>query len=190
MILIIDNYDSYTYNLFQCVGTLEPDILVYRNDKITVQEIRKMKPERIIISPGPGYPGDAGICIELIREFYKELPILGVCLGHQSIGEAMGGKTVHASRLMHGKTDRIKIVDKSSRIFSGFVGDTAEVGRYHSLVTDKNCLPECLKVTAVSGDGAVMAMEHKEYPLFGMQFHPESVLTPDGPKMIENFLRI
>ena len=176
MILIIDNYDSFTYNLFQCVGTLVPDILVYRNDKITVQEIRKMKPERIIISPGPGYPDDAGICIELIREFYKELPILGVCLGHQSIGEAMGGKTIHAPRLMHGKTDRIKIVDKSSRVFSGFVGDTAEVGRYHSLLTDK--------------DGAVMAMEHKEYPLFGMQFHPESVLTPDGPKMIENFLRI
>ena len=177
MILIIDNYDSFTYNLFQCVGTLVPDILVYRNDKITVQEIRKMKPERIIISPGPGYPDDAGICIELIREFYKELPILG-------------GKTIHAPRLMHGKTDRIKIVDKSSRVFSGFVGDTAEVGRYHSLVTDKDCLPECMKVTAVSGDGAVMAMEHKEYPLFGMQFHPESVLTPDGPKMIENFLRI
>lgn len=190
MILIIDNYDSFTYNLFQCVGTFEPEILVYRNDKITVKEIRNLKPRKIIISPGPGYPSDAGICIGLIREFYKEIPILGVCLGHQAIGEAMGGKTIHAPRLMHGKADRIKIVDKSSRIFSGFVGGTAEVGRYHSLVTDKKNLPDCLKVTAVSGDGAVMAMEHNEYPLFGMQFHPESVLTPGGQEMIENFLRI
>ena len=172
MILIIDNYDSFTYNLFQCVGTLVPDILVYRNDKITVQEIRKMKPERIIISPGPGYPDDAGICIELIREFYKELPILGVCLGHQSICEAFGGTIIPAKELMHGKSSNIKI-DTSSAIFKG-LPETIVSARYHSLIADSSNIPDCLKVTGTDSAGQIMAVEHKEHSTYGLQFHPES----------------
>ncbi len=190
MNLIIDNYDSFTYNLYQFIGTIDSDIEVYRNDKITVDEIEKKKPEHIIISPGPKYPKDAGICIELIQRLYTSVPILGVCLGHQSIGEAMGGKTVHAPLLMHGKSDMANILDRTSPIFKGIKDDEIEVGRYHSLVTDEQSLPDCMKITAKTSDGSIMAMEHKVYPLYGLQFHPESVLTPCGMKLLENFLNI
>lgn len=190
MNIIIDNYDSFTYNLYQYIGEINPDIEVFRNDEITVDEIKAKNPEHIIISPGPKYPKDAGICVELIKRLYTEYPILGVCLGHQSIGEAMGGRTVHAPKLMHGKADTAKILDKNSPIFAGIDGDEIEVGRYHSLVTDGGSLPDCMKVTAKTADGSVMAIEHKEYPLYGLQFHPESVLTPDGMTMLKNFLNI
>ena len=190
MNIIIDNYDSFTYNLYQYIGTINSDIEVYRNDEITVDEIEEKNPEHIIISPGPKYPKDAGICIELIKKLHTKFPILGVCLGHQSIGEAMGGRTVHAPELMHGKADTAKILDKTSPIFAGIVGDEVRVGRYHSLVTDESALPECIKVTAKTADGSIMAMEHKKYPLYGLQFHPESVLTPDGMTMLKNFLNI
>lgn len=189
MILIIDNYDSFTYNLFQYVGSINPDIQVYRNDKITVDEIEKKNPSHIIISPGPKYPKDAGICIELIQKLYTKFPILGVCLGHQSICEAFGGNTVQAPTLVHGKVDKVKIVDKSSKIFAGMTGDIIEVARYHSLVTDKDTLPDCLKITSETKDGLIMSLEHKEYPVFGLQFHPESIMTPDGIKFLSNFLK-
>lgn len=190
MNIIIDNYDSFTYNLYQYIGEIDPDVAVWRNDEITVDEIEEMNPEHIIISPGPKYPKDAGICIELIGRLFKKIPILGVCLGHQSIGEAMGGKTVHAPRLMHGKDDTTKILSKESVLFEGIEGDEIRVGRYHSLVTDEGSLPQFIKVTAKTDDGSVMAMEHREYPLFGLQFHPESVLTPEGKKILRNFLNI
>lgn len=190
MNLIIDNYDSFTYNLYQYIGAIDSDVEVYRNDEITVREVAAKKPDHIIISPGPKYPKDAGICIDLIKSLYTEIPILGVCLGHQSIGEAMGGKTVRAPRLMHGKADKAKILSKTSLLFSGIAGDEIQVGRYHSLVTDEVSLPGFMLVTAKCGDGSVMAMEHRDYPLYGVQFHPESVLTPDGMTMLENFLKI
>ena len=187
MILMIDNYDSFTYNLYQYIGTLNSDIEVYRNDKITVKEVIEKKPDHIILSPGPGFPNDAGICIELIKEA-GDIPVLGVCLGHQAIGEAFGAKIVHAPRIMHGKSDTVEI-DESCPIFEG-IGKTLEVGRYHSLVIDNNSLPDNLKITAASDDGCIMAIRHKERQVYGIQFHPESVLTPQGMKMIENFLNI
>ncbi len=187
MIIMIDNYDSFTYNLYQYIGTVNPDIEVYRNDKITVGEALKKKPEHIILSPGPGFPKDAGICVELIKKA-ENIPILGVCLGHQAIGEAFGGKIVHAPRIMHGKSD-IVTLDESCPIFAG-LGAEAQTGRYHSLVIDGNSLPESLDITARSSDGCIMGVRHKERPVYGIQFHPESVLTPDGMKMIENFLAL
>lgn len=190
MILIIDNYDSFTYNLYQYVGEINPDVEVYRNDKITISEIDKLKPTHIILSPGPKAPKDAGITVEVIQKLHTEYPILGVCLGHQSIGEAFGGKTVHAPNLVHGKAERIQITDKGSRLFHGIDEDEFEAVRYHSLMTDESVLPECLKVTARSKDNVIMAMEHRDYPTFGLQFHPESVMTPCGMKMLENFLKI
>lgn len=190
MILIIDNYDSFTYNLYQYVGEINPDVEVYRNDKITISEIDKLKPTHIILSPGPKAPKDAGITVEVIQKLHTEYPILGVCLGHQSIGEAFGGKTVHAPNLVHGKAERIQITDKGSRLFHGIDEDEFEAARYHSLMTDESVLPECLKVTARSKDNVIMAMEHRDYPTFGLQFHPESVMTPCGMKMLENFLKI
>lgn len=185
MIIMIDNYDSFTYNLYQYIGTINPDIEVYRNDKITVDEVFAKNPERIILSPGPGYPADAGICVELIKRA-GDIPILGVCLGHQAIGEAFGGKIVHAPQIMHGKSDIITL-DTDCKIFSG-MDKKEEIGRYHSLVIDNDTLPECLEVTAKSDDGCIMGVKHKERPIYGIQFHPESVLTPNGMKMIENFL--
>lgn len=185
MIIMIDNYDSFTYNLYQYIGTLNPDIEVYRNDKITVDEVMAKSPERIILSPGPGYPADAGICTELIKRA-GNIPILGVCLGHQAIGEAFCGKIVHAPEIMHGKSDIITI-DNSCKIFKGMEKKT-EVGRYHSLVIDNDTLPGCLEVTARSDDGCIMGVKHRERPVYGIQFHPESVLTPNGMKIIENFL--
>lgn len=190
MILIIDNYDSFTYNLYQYVGEINPDVEVYRNDKITISEIDKLKPTHIILSPGPKAPKDAGITVEVIQKLHTEYPILGVCLGHQSIGEAFGGKTVHAPNLVHGKAERIQITDKGSRLFHGIDEDEFEAARYHSLMTDESVLPECLKVTARSKDNVIMAMEHRDYPTFGLQFHLESVMTPCGMKMLENFLKI
>lgn len=190
MILIIDNYDSFTYNLYQYVGEINPDVEVYRNDKITISEIDGLKPAHIILSPGPKAPKDAGITVEVIQKLHTKYPILGVCLGHQSIGEAFGGKTVHAPNLVHGKAERIQITDKGSRLFRGMDEDEVEAARYHSLMTDESVLPECLKVTARSKDNAIMAMEHRDYPTFGLQFHPESVMTPCGMKMLENFLKI
>lgn len=188
MITIIDNYDSFTYNLYQYVGTLCPDIKVYRNDKITVEEVAAENPERIIISPGPCYPSDAGICIELIQKLSGKLPILGVCLGHQSIGEAFGGKIVRAPHLMHGKADTAKL-DISSKLFAG-LDKEEQVGRYHSLIIENDSLPDVLKITATTDDGCIMAVEHRSHPTYGIQFHPESVLTPCGMKIIENFLKI
>lgn len=188
MILLIDNYDSFSYNLYQLIGGVEPDIKVVRNDECTLEEIAEMKPEAIILSPGPGRPEDAGICIPVIKEFAGKIPILGVCLGHQSICEAFGGTVSYAKELMHGKKKTIYTVGKS-RIFEG-LGDSFQAARYHSLAALKDKLPDVLKVTAEAEDGEIMAVEHTEYPIYGVQFHPESVMTPDGKKMIENFINV
>lgn len=187
MIIMIDNYDSFTYNLYQYIGAIDPDIEVYRNDKITVSDVLDKKPSHIILSPGPGYPKDAGICVELLKKS-GDIPVLGVCLGHQAMGEAFGGKIVRAPRIMHGKKDTISL-DINCPVFAG-INQTAEVGRYHSLVIDNGSLPECLEVTATSDDGCIMGVKHLKRPVYGIQFHPESVLTPDGMKMIKNFLNI
>lgn len=187
MIIMIDNYDSFTYNLYQYIGTINSDIEVYRNDKITVEEVLAKKPESIILSPGPGYPDKAGICNELLAKA-DNIPILGVCLGHQAIGNTFGAKIIHAPQIMHGKSDIVSL-DTECPIFKG-LGDKCEVGRYHSLVIDRNTLPDCLKITAESDDGCIMGVSHKEKPIYGIQFHPESVLTPQGMTMIDNFLKI
>ena len=188
MILLIDNYDSFSYNLYQLIGAVEPDIKVVRNDECTLEEIAEMKPEAIILSPGPGRPEDAGICIPVIKEFAGKIPILGVCLGHQSICEAFGGTVSYAKELMHGKQKEIHKVGES-QIFEG-LPDTFLAARYHSLAALRDTLPEELVVTAESEDGEVMALEHKKYPIFGLHFHPESVMTPDGKTMIENFMKV
>lgn len=186
MILIIDNYDSFTYNLYQYIGTINPDIKVWRNDKITAPEVEKLNPSHIVLSPGPGFPKDAGICVELIKKLSPKIPILGVCLGHQAIGEAFGGSISHAPVLMHGKSDIIT-VDDNCKLFKG-LQKRIEVGRYHSLII--KFMPDCLETTAVSDNGSVMAVSHKDYKTFGIQFHPESILTPDGMKIIQNFLEV
>ena len=188
MILLIDNYDSFSYNLYQLIGAVEPDIKVVRNDECTLEEIAEMKPEAIILSPGPGRPEDAGICIPVIKEFAGKIPILGVCLGHQSICEAFGGTVSYAKELMHGKKKTIYTVGKS-RIFER-LGDSFQAARYHSLAALKDKLPDVLKVTAEAEDGEIMAVEHTEYPIYGVQFHPESVMTPDGKVMVQNFINI
>lgn len=188
MILIIDNYDSFTYNLFQYIGEINPDIEVYRNDKISIDEIRQKKPSHIVISPGPGFPKDAGISIELIKELGKEIPILGVCLGHQAIGEAFGGKVVHAKDLMHGKASDVN-VSKECALFSN-LPEAVTVGRYHSLIVRKEDLPKDLLVTARTEDGEIMGLQHVKYPVFGIQFHPESIMTPHGKVMLRNFLNL
>lgn len=187
MILLIDNYDSFTYNLYQYIGAYTSSITVVRNDKITLEEALGKKPSHIILSPGPGYPASAGICVDLIRQ-NKTIPMLGVCLGHQAIGEAFGGKIVRAPRVMHGKTDTIKI-DSQHCLFHGLETDLA-VGRYHSLVIDPASVPDELAVTATSSDGCIMGIAHKSMPIFGIQFHPESVLTPKGKAIIKNFITI
>ena len=186
MIVLIDNYDSFSYNVFQLIGSVEPDIKVVRNDEYTVEEIEEMKPEALILSPGPGKPSDAGICIEAVRYFAGKIPILGICLGHQAICEAFGGRVSYAKELMHGKKKTICTVGKS-KIFEG-LGDSFQAARYHSLAVVREELPEVLKVTAEAEDGEVMAVEHTEYPVYGVQFHPESVMTPDGKLMIQNFM--
>lgn len=188
MILLIDNYDSFSYNLYQLIGAIEPDIKVIRNDELTCGEISALNPSHIIISPGPGRPSDAGICEELIQNAAGKVPILGVCLGHQAICEAFGAEITYAKRLMHGKKSVIEY-DSSSPIFAGISGGL-EVARYHSLAASENGFPECLKITAKTADSEIMAVEHKEYPIFGVQFHPESILTQQGKKMTENFLEV
>ena len=186
MILLIDNYDSFVYNLYQFLAVEDPDVKLVRNDRITPEEALSMKPDAIVISPGPGKPSDAGVCVELIRQIRGRIPILGVCLGHQAIGEAFGATVTHASRLMHGKTCLLTEVADDVR-FRG-LKRPVQVARYHSLSVQESTLPEELEVTARSGDGEIMAMRHREYPIYGLQFHPESVMTPDGPAMIRNFL--
>lgn len=186
MILLIDNYDSFVYNLYQFLAVEDPDVRLVRNDRITPEEALAMKPDAIVISPGPGKPSDAGVCIELIRQLKGRIPILGVCLGHQAIGEAFGATVTHASRLMHGKTSLLTDV-ADDIIFKG-IKKPVQVARYHSLSVQESTLPEELEVTARNDDGELMAMRHREYPIYGLQFHPESVMTPDGPVMIRNFL--
>lgn len=186
MILLIDNYDSFSYNLFQLIGSLNPDIKVIRNDAVSVKEIEEMKPDGIIISPGPGRPEDAGVCIDVVKELGGKIPILGVCLGHQSICTAYGGTISYAKELMHGKQSTTAL-DKSSPIFQG-LPDSIPVARYHSLALLAETLPECLKVIAKTEDGEIMAVQHKTYPVYGLQFHPESILTPDGKAIVKNFL--
>lgn len=188
MILLIDNYDSFSYNLYQLVGTINPDIKVIRNDEMTVEEIEKLNPDHIIISPGPGRPADAGICEDVILHFAGKIPILGVCLGHQAICEAFGGVVSYAGRLMHGKSS-IATLDLSSEIFKG-MEDSAQVARYHSLSAVEDKLPDSLKVIAKTDDGEIMAVEHKEKKVYGVQFHPESILTPDGVYILNNFLNL
>lgn len=186
MIVLIDNYDSFSYNVYQLLGSIYPDIKVIRNDEYTIQEIEEMKPEGIVISPGPKKPKDAGICIEAIQYFYDKLPILGICLGHQSIFEAFGGTVSYAKELMHGKQKDIFIVEKS-QLFDG-VSNPFKAARYHSLSAVETTCPTCLKVIARSQDDEIMAIEHKEYPVYGVQFHPESIMTLEGNKMIQNFI--
>lgn len=186
MILLIDNYDSFSYNLYQLLGSLEPDILVARNDKYTVRELETFKPAALVLSPGPGRPEDAGVCMEAVRHFAGKIPILGVCLGHQAICEAFGGKVSYARELMHGK-QRLMYVTGESRLFAG-LGQQFPAARYHSLAAEPESLPPELMVTARSEEGEVMAVEHRQYPVFGVQFHPESVMTPAGRGMMENFM--
>lgn len=186
MELIIDNYDSFTYNLYQYMGTLNPDIQVIRNDAITVEGIRKLQPDHLILSPGPGRPCDAGVCEPALRELKGEFPILGVCLGHQAIGEVFGGTVTYARQLMHGKQSTVTL-DRTSPLFKG-LPEQILVGRYHSLAIDPDTLPEVLKATATTEDGEVMAVENRDYPIYGLQFHPESILTPEGMTIIRNFL--
>lgn len=186
MILLIDNYDSFSYNLYQLIGSVNSNIKVIRNDEYTVEEIQNMKPEAIVLSPGPGRPEDAGVCEDVIRACAGKIPILGVCLGHQAICQVFGGTITYAKELMHGKQKEI-IQIGDNRLFAG-LPHIFKAARYHSLAAKEETLPEELKVTARSEDGEVMAVEHTRYPVFGVQFHPESVMTPDGKKMIENFL--
>ena len=187
MIIMIDNYDSFTYNLYQLIGTMYEDIKVYRNDAITIEEIEMLDPEALIISPGPGYPADAGITIEAIKHFAPKIPILGVCLGHQAIVEAFGGKIVKATQLMHGKSSEVTI-SSNTELFAG-LPEKIRVARYHSLISESSSNPDCLMITARDEAGQIMAVEHRTYKVFGVQFHPESILTPDGNVMIENFLK-
>lgn len=186
MILLIDNYDSFTYNLYQAIGKLYSDIRVVRNDEITIQEIERMKPEAIIVSPGPCYPSQAGISVETIKQFSGKLPILGVCLGHQSIGEAFGGKIVHANSALHGKQTIITL-KTDNPLFDG-LNKQIKAARYHSLVIDRASLPSCLEVIAEDDEGQIMAVKHIDHQTYGVQFHPESILTDVGEKIISNFL--
>ncbi len=188
MILLIDNYDSFSYNLYQLIGTINPDIRVIRNDEMTIDEIEKLAPTHIIVSPGPGRPCDAGICEEVIDYFKGRIPILGVCLGHQAICETFGGVVSYAKKLMHGKMSVVD-VDNTSAIFKG-MDDKLEVARYHSLAAVENGLPDVLRVISRADDGEIMAVSHRDYQVYGVQFHPESVLTPQGMKILENFLEI
>ena len=186
MILLIDNYDSFSYNLYQLIGSIDPEIRVVRNDKITIDEIRTLKPKALILSPGPGRPKDAGICEEAIRELKSEIPIFGVCLGHQAICEVFGGTVGYAKELMHGKSSQVR-KSPDSLLFKG-LPERFQAARYHSLSASADTLPPELKVTAITDDGEVMAVEHSLYPVYGVQFHPESVMTPDGKLILKNFL--
>ena len=186
MILLIDNYDSFSYNLYQLVGAIEPDIRVIRNDALTVSEIGALNPAGIILSPGPGRPEDAGVCIDVVKELGGRIPILGVCLGHQAICTACGATVSYAGTLMHGKQSDTKI-DNASPIFAGLPGHIM-TARYHSLAAVEDTLPETLKVVARADDGEIMAVAHRDYDVYGLQFHPESIMTPDGPAILRNFI--
>ena len=186
MILVVDNYDSFTFNLVQFLGELGASMTVRRNDEITIDDVRAMEPERIVVSPGPCTPSEAGICVELIREMAGEVPILGVCLGHQSIGEAFGGKVIRAPYLMHGKTSLIR--HDARTVFRGLSQDFVAT-RYHSLVVERESLPGELEVSAWTEDGIIMGLRHKSHPVEGVQFHPESILTETGKTLLGNFLR-
>ena len=188
MIVLIDNYDSFSYNLYQLLGEIQPDVRVVRNDAVTVGELSLMSPEALVLSPGPGRPESAGICEGAVRELTGKLPILGVCLGHQAICEALGGTVGYAKRLMHGKASLAEL-EASCPLFAG-LPQRIEVGRYHSLAAEEESLPPCLSVTARTDDGEVMGVMHAEHPTFGLQFHPESILTPDGAAIVANFLRV
>lgn len=185
MILIIDNYDSFTYNLYQYVGIFDPDIKVVRNDKITINEIKQLNPEKIILSPGPKSPNEAGICLEIIKYFYNKKPILGVCLGHQCIAAAFGGKVSYAKNIVHGKQSTIN--HDGTSIFKG-IPSPIKIARYHSLAAIKEELPDCLDILAETNDGEIMAIKHKDFSVVGVQFHPESIYTEHGKRIVENFV--
>jgi anthranilate synthase/aminodeoxychorismate synthase-like glutamine amidotransferase len=187
MILIIDNYDSFTYNLYQYIGEISPNLIVYRNDQISIEEIEKLNPERIIISPGPCTPREAGISIDVIKHFAGKIPILGVCLGHQAIGSAFGGRIIRSPEIMHGKTSLIYHDGKT--IFKG-LANPFEATRYHSLIIEKESLPDCLTVTAWTSNGIIMGIRHKKFTIEGVQFHPESILTKVGKDLLKNFLEL
>ncbi len=188
MTLLIDNYDSFSYNLFQLIGELNPDIRVIRNDELTPEEIEALKPDRIILSPGPGRPEDAGITVAAAKELGRKIPLLGVCLGHQAICAAFGATVTYAKALMHGKQSAVT-QEGNCPLFRG-LPERFPVARYHSLAAAPETIPECLRVTARTDDGEIMAVQHRDYPVFGVQFHPESILTPDGKQMLKNFMAI
>ena len=188
MNLLIDNYDSFSFNLYQVIGETDPDIKVIRNDELTVDEIKALNPGRIIISPGPGRPGDAGVIVNVIKELGSVIPMLGVCLGHQAICQAYGAEIVYAKKMMHGKQSSVRF-EKDFPVTNGCPGET-KVARYHSLAVSPQTVPDCLKVMGVADDGEIMAVAHREYPVFGLQFHPESIMTPEGSKMINNFIHL
>ena len=187
MILMIDNYDSFTYNLVQYLGQLGEEVTVRRNDEITLTEIEAMNPEAIFLSPGPRSPDQAGITLEVIRTFHKRVPLMGVCLGHQAIAQAFGGRVIRAGRIMHGKTS--PILNDGRTIFRG-LPNPFPAGRYHSLIVERESLPGCLEVSAETAEGEVMGLRHRAYPVEGIQFHPESILTPGGKRIIRNFLQL
>ena len=184
---MIDNYDSFTFNIVQYLGQMGEEVRVFRNDKITVAEIYKLKPQAIFLSPGPRSPREAGITVEVVRNFYTSVPIMGICLGHQSIGYAFGGEVIRAERIMHGKTSMVRNDGKT--IFVG-LPNPFSAGRYHSLIVKREMLPDCLEISAETAEGEIMGLRHKQYPVEGIQFHPESVLTPQGKRIIKNFLKI
>lgn len=186
MILLIDNYDSFSYNLYQLTGEIEPDIRIVRNDELTVEQIRNMNPDHIILSPGPGRPENAGVIVDVVKTIH-DIPILGVCLGHQAVCEAFGADITYAKKLMHGKQSEVKF-DMNCPLFRN-CPETAPVARYHSLAADAGNIPDELKITALTTDGEVMAVQHNEYPVFGVQFHPESIMTPGGKQMLKNFIK-
>ena len=186
MILLIDNYDSFSYNLYQFIGEINEDIKVIRNDELTVKEIDELNPDCIILSPGPGRPADAGVIIDVVKELGEKFPIFGVCLGHQAICEAFGATITYASRLMHGKQS-LATIDESSALFKG-CDKKIPVARYHSLEADEKTVPDCLKITAVTKENEIMAVEHKTKKIYGVQFHPESIMTPDGKRILKNFI--
>ena len=186
MILLIDNYDSFYYNIYQMIGAINPDIKVIRNDELNISEIRALNPNKIIISPGPGRPENAGICIDAVKKLGGEIPILGVCLGHQAICSAFGAKITYAKKLMHRKTSTVT-VNINSLLFKN-LPQNIQVARYHSLAVDADTIPDALEVTGKTEDGEIMALQHKTLPIYGVQFHPESIMTPDGAVMLENFI--
>ena len=187
MLLMIDNYDSFTYNLVQYFGELKQEVVVFRNDEVSLEEVAALRPAHIVISPGPCTPNEAGISVALIKRFAGEIPMLGVCLGHQSIGQAFGGRIVHAKQLMHGKVSTIH--HGGVGVFSG-LQEPFEATRYHSLVIERNSLPEALEVTAWTADGEIMGVRHKTLPVEGVQFHPESILTQFGHELLQNFVKV